>query len=77
LDDYREYFRRFFTYKPVTIAQTFATREEADTWLASGKAKDGDLVKIADQGFIVIDALKGLKFVPTRLPEELAPPGSQ
>jgi hypothetical protein len=25
----------------------------------------------------VIDALKGLKFVPTRLPEELAPPGSQ
>jgi hypothetical protein len=77
LDDYREYFRRFFTYKPVTIAQTFATREEADTWLVSGKAKDGDLVKIADQGFIVIDALKGLKFVPTRLPEELAPPGSQ
>ncbi len=77
LDDYREYFRRFFTYRPVVIAQAFETREEADKWLVSGNAKDGDLVKIADQAFIVIDALKGLKFVPTRLPEELLPPGSQ
>jgi hypothetical protein len=76
LDEYREYFRKFFTYKPVTIAQTFATREEADRWLVSGDAKDGNLVRIAGQGFVVIDALKGLKFVPTRLPEELEPPDS-
>jgi hypothetical protein len=77
LDEYREYFRRFFTHKPVTIAQTFATREEGEKWLASGDAKDGDLVKIAGQGFIVIGALKGLKFVPTRLPEDLGPPSSK
>jgi hypothetical protein len=74
LEEYREYFRRFFTYKPVTLAQTFATREEGETWLASGAAKEGDLVKIADQGFVVIDALKGLKLVPTRLPEEQGSP---
>jgi hypothetical protein len=77
LDEYREYFRRFFTAKPVIVSQTFATREEADHWLASGNAKDGELVKIADQGFIVIDALKGLRFVPTRLPEELVNLGSK
>lgn len=77
LDEYREYFRSFFTHKPVTLAQTFSTREDADRWLTSGKAKEGDLVKIAAQGFAVIDALKGLKFVPTRLPEELGTPGSE
>ena len=77
LDDYREYFRRFFTYKPVTLSRTFATREEADAWLASGNARDGELVKIGGQGFVVLDALKGLKFVPSRLPEELEPPHSE
>ncbi|HEX8699038.1 MAG TPA: hypothetical protein VF815_09405 [Myxococcaceae bacterium] len=77
LDEYREYFRKFSAYKPVTIAQTFATREEGDKWLASGNAKDGDLVKIAGQAFVVLDALKGLKFVPTRLPQDLGPPGSK
>jgi hypothetical protein len=75
LDEYREYLQQFLTYKPVTLSQTFATRAEADAWLASGTARDGDLVKIADRGFVVVDALKGLKFVPSRLPEELEPPG--
>lgn len=77
LDEYREYFRRFFTYKPVTIVRTFSTREEADAWLASGRAKDGDLVKVAGQAFIVIHALERLRLVPTRLPEELEPLGSK
>jgi hypothetical protein len=77
LDEYREYFRRFFTYKPVTVARTFATREEADAWLASGHAKDGDLIKAAGQAFIVIHALETLRLVPTRLPEELEPPQSR
>jgi hypothetical protein len=76
LDEYREYLQKFLTYKPVTLSRTFATRAEADAWLASGNASDGDLVKIADQGFVVVDALKGLKFVPSRLPEELEPPAS-
>lgn len=74
LDEYREYLQKFLTYKPVTLSRTFATREEADEWLASGNARDGDLVKIAGQGFVVLDALKGLKFVPSRLPEEWEPP---
>src|SRR4051812_18837324 len=77
LDEYREYFRQFFTYKPVSITGTFATRAEADAWIASGHANDGDLVKIAGQGFIVIHALKELRLVPTRLPEELGPPRSK
>lgn len=76
LDEYREYFRNFFTHKPVSAAQTFSTKTEADRWLASGNAKAGDLVKIAAQGFVVMDALKGLKFVPTQLPDELEPPDS-
>jgi len=71
LEEYREYFQKFSTYKPVTIVQAFATREEGDKWLASGEAKDGNLVKIAGQAFIVINALKGLKFVPTHLPEDI------
>ncbi len=50
LDEYREYLQQFLTYKPVTLSQTFATRAEADAWLASGTARDGDLVKIADGG---------------------------
>jgi hypothetical protein len=74
LDEYRDYFRRFFTYKPIIVSQTFATREEADQWLASGQAKDGDLVKIAGRGFVVYDLPKGLRFVPMPLPEELNPP---
>jgi hypothetical protein len=74
LEEYREYFRKFCTDKPIVLAQTFAARAEADAWLASGNAKDGDLVKIAGRGFIVVDALKGLRFVPTRLPEQLGFP---
>jgi hypothetical protein len=45
--------------------------------VASGNAKDGDLVKIADQGFVVYDMPKGLKFVPRPLPEALGPPDSK
>ena len=77
LDEYRDYFRRFFTERPVVIAQTFSTRAEADTWLASGKARDGDLVRIADQGFVVYDVPSGLKFVPRPLLEGLEPPASK
>jgi hypothetical protein len=74
LDEYRDYFRRFFTYKPIIVAQSFTTREEADEWLASGEAKNGDLVRIVDRGFIVYDLPQGLKFVPAPLPEDLDPP---
>jgi hypothetical protein len=75
LEEYREYFRKFFLHKPVSIARVFSTREEAEQWLASGSAKDGDLVKVAGQAFVVLNALKGLRFVPTRIPEDLEPSG--
>ncbi|PTL78238.1 hypothetical protein [Vitiosangium sp. GDMCC 1.1324] len=84
LDDYREFFRKFYTpaVDYIVPSQTFATRKEADEWLASGKAREGEIVKIADEGFRVIPQrnAKGLRFRPTPLPEELMkmkPPDSE
>ncbi|MCY1081680.1 hypothetical protein [Archangium lansingense] len=76
LDEYREYFRKFYipAIESVVVSQTFATREEADTWLASGKASEEELVRIAGQGFRVITTARkgtGLMFLRTPLPEEM------
>lgn len=75
LEEYREFFRKFYipAIESVIVSQTFATRAEADAWLASGNGKDGDLVRIAGQGFQVIPARKekGMMFLRTPLPEEL------
>jgi hypothetical protein len=75
LENYREFFRSFYTpaIEYAVIAQTFATREEADAWLARGSAQDGDRVRIAGQGFRVIPERKGtgLRFLRSPLPEEL------
>lgn len=61
MDDFRHYFRKFFTpaIDAVTISRTFEKREEADKWLAGGTATDGELVRIAAQGFRVIAGPKG------------------
>lgn len=76
LDEYREFFRKFYTPAAdyVTVSQTFATREEADAWLASGAPRDGELVRVAGQGFQVIPRRdgQGFRFLRTPLPEELA-----
>jgi len=84
LDDYREFFRSFYTpaIDYIVVSQTFETRAEADEWLASGKASEGALVRIAGQGFQVIAERKskGLMFLRTPLPEELMkkyPPDSE
>jgi len=84
LDEYREFFRQFYTpaIESVIVSQTFATREEADAWLARGNGSDGELVRIAGQGFQVIPArkTKGMMFLRTPLPEELmklCPPGPE
>jgi hypothetical protein len=84
LEEYREFFRSFYTpaIDYIVVAQTFATREEADAWLASGKAHDGELVRIAGEGFQVIPERKGTgwRFLRTPLPEELMkkyPPDSE
>jgi hypothetical protein len=76
LDDYRTFFRKFYTpaADSVTVSQTFSTREEADAWLASATPRDGDLVRIAGQGFQVIPQRggQGFRFLRTPLPDELA-----
>ncbi|KFA89472.1 hypothetical protein [Archangium violaceum] len=78
LEDYRKYFLDFITGKPLIPDQAFATREEADEWLASGKVNGGELITIAGQGFSVGGmASKGWTLLRTRLPEETEPPGSK
>jgi hypothetical protein len=75
LDDFLKYYREFFDPSfQVTVTRVFSTRQEADEWLARGNASDGELVKIAGQGFQVIQLPKGLSFLRTPLPEELGPP---
>jgi hypothetical protein len=78
LREFRKYYQNFFdpSYQ-VKVSHAFATREEADEWLSSGEATDGELVSIAGQGFQVIQLPKGLKFLRTPLPEELGPPTSE
>jgi len=75
LDEYREFFRRFYipAIESVVVSRTFATRDEADTWLSSGEASEGELIRIAGQGFRVINGRRGegLMFLRTPLPEEM------
>jgi hypothetical protein len=76
LEEFREFFRKITTpaIKGIQVAHTFSSRKEADEWLASGTAKDGQLVRVAGQGFTVVDhGPKGLKLVRIPLPEELPP----
>ncbi|HZH76455.1 MAG TPA: hypothetical protein VEY88_10495 [Archangium sp.] len=76
LEEFREFFRKITTpaVEGIKVAHTFASREEADAWLASGTATDGQLVRVAGHGFTVIDrGPKGLKLVRVPLPEELPP----
>ncbi|MBZ4418819.1 hypothetical protein K8638_20315 [Myxococcus sp. RHST-1-4] len=78
LDDFFKYQQEFSEASPeVRVAQTFATREDADRWLASGNASDGDLVRIAGQGFQVLRLPTGVRFLRTPLPAELGPAGSK
>ena len=76
LEEFREFFRKITTpaIQGIKVAHTFSSREEADAWLAGGTAMDGQLVRVAGQGFTVIDhGSKGLKLVRIPLPEELPP----
>ncbi|NRD43953.1 hypothetical protein [Corallococcus exiguus] len=78
LDDFLKYYHEFSDPNfSVPIVKTFSTQEEADKWLVSGTASDGDLVRIKDQGFQVIQLPNGMKFLRTPLPEELGPPVSK
>ncbi|NPC75711.1 hypothetical protein HPP05_38820 [Corallococcus exiguus] len=81
MDEYREFFRSFYTpaIEDVVVAGTFETRQAAEEWLANGKGHDGDLLRIAGQGFQVIRTGGGQQtLLRTPLPEELMkkfPPG--
>ncbi|HEX5744603.1 MAG TPA: hypothetical protein VFZ09_00085 [Archangium sp.] len=78
LDDFLNYYQEFFDPSfEVKVSHTFATRKDADAWLSSGKAADGELVSIAGQGFQVIPLPRGLSLLRTPLPEELGPPGAE
>jgi hypothetical protein len=73
LDDFRRYYQEFFdpSFK-VKVSHDFATQEEADEWLASGKGSHGEFVRIAGQGFQVVQLPKGSRFLRVPLPDELA-----
>jgi hypothetical protein len=74
-DDFKQFYKSCFdtsTSFTVEVAHEFATREEADAWRASGAAKDGERVKIAGKGFMVVQSSSGkLYFMVAPLPEEL------
>ena len=71
-DDFVRYYKRFSdTSFTVDVSHEFATREEADNWLASGSAKDSERVKIAGKGFMVVQVPGRLVFMVAPLPEEL------
>jgi len=79
LEEYREFYRKITTpaIEGVKPSQTFSTHEEANTWLESGTARDGELVKIAGQGYQVVRKPERSWFLRTPLPEELGPQGPQ
>lgn len=71
-DDFKEFYKHCFaTSFEIEVSHEFATREEADEWLASGKAKDSERVKIAGKGFMVVQVPGRLVFMVAPLPEEL------
>lgn len=76
LEEYRGYFRAFVAGKPLMVEHAFATREEADVGLASGRVEDGALVTIAGQGFTVVRGAGGWRLLRTRLPDEPRVPDS-
>jgi len=77
-DDFIRYYKEFYdpSFK-VKIAQEFATREEANAWLASGKADEADRVKIAGKGFQVARVPGRLTLIDAPLPEELGTDDSE
>lgn len=71
-----EDFRRFHkhctdTNFTIEVKHEFATREEALQWLASGKAKDRERLKIAGKGYMAVEVTGRLRLALAPLPEEL------
>ncbi|PTL85942.1 hypothetical protein DAT35_00220 [Vitiosangium sp. GDMCC 1.1324] len=71
-DDFARYYKKFTdTSFTIEVSHEFATREEADKWLASGKAQHAEHVKIAGKGFLVVQLPGRMTFIDRPLPEEL------
>jgi hypothetical protein len=70
-NDFRRFYKEFFdpSFK-LRISHEFATREAADRWLASGNAKDAERVRIAGQGFMVVQLPGRLTFMSAPLEDE-------
>jgi hypothetical protein len=65
---YQQHFDPSYTLK---VSHDFATRAEADQWLASGKAEDAERVRIEGKGFMVVRLPGRLSFMVAPLPEEM------
>jgi hypothetical protein len=71
-DDFVRYYKQHFDPSyTIKVSHEFATREAADTWLASGTAEDAERVKIDGKGFMVVRLPGRLSFMVAPLPEEM------
>jgi hypothetical protein len=71
-EDFAKYYKQHFDPSyTLKVSHEFATREDADSWLASGKAEDAERVKIDGKGFMVVRLPGRLSFMVAPLPEEM------
>jgi hypothetical protein len=70
-EEFRGYYRRMFDPAfELEVSHEFATREEADQWLARGEAQEAERVRIAGQGFMVVRLPGRMTFMSAPLPGE-------
>lgn len=70
--EFNEFYKHCFdTSFKIEVSHEFATREEADKWLASGTAKDRERVKIAGKGYMAVEVTGRLRLMVAPLLEEL------
>jgi hypothetical protein len=70
-DDFRRFYKEFFdpSFK-LKVSHEFATREDANKWLASGKPEDGERVRIAGKGFMAVRLPGRFTFMSAPLEDE-------
>lgn len=71
-EEFRKYYKRTFNpWFTIKASHEFQTREEANQWLASGKAMESERIKIAGKGFMVVRLPGRLTLMNAPLPGEL------
>lgn len=70
-DDFRRFYKEIFdpSFK-LKVSHEFATRGDADKWLASGKVEDAERVRIAGKGFMVVRLPGRFTFMSAPLEDE-------